>query len=512
MTAAGGTRDRAVQRSGLVHPTKPARVDNITAGRTPAPLPQGKDPQFSWIETYQLNQFPRHKVALHFACEESNIFATNCACHIRCKEPTCKSAYKVCEKYRHSKGCKYVLLRGSGRNKIATMKRTPTAEETARFKVDHYPTTMDAAVDTAGKWHRAFVAQQRLSGAPTLADLVRRAGDRGRLALDAVTHGVADHPLCKAGAATNKTAAAAPSPPASSSWSWSSPFAPSTAAGTGFENDGIALVSLNYRTPMTLLNTVRTWNASGLLSMARERLIVLNDPYPSEVAIALEHGFTILQPKNIPGGKLAKPNVLTIGAAFYYALKQVTSAYVLFLENDFKVDAALGPDEIIAELVGAAGMLRSGAEVVRLLSRKTKGCGTFKDCNHANIHLDATDPTKRVRNWYSFYCRENDGKAGRADVADCLKPEAPVAFRCFTSWDSNWTLNGVMVKRASMLGKQYPAASQAATIADIGLKSFAQQDAFESSMIHEHRWMAWKVPICISYNGLFQHEEVETSA
>jgi hypothetical protein len=228
--------------------------------------------------------------------------------------------------------------------------------------------------------------------------------------------------------------------------------------------------------------------------------------------MALEHGFTILQPKNIPGGKLAKPNVLTIGAAFYYALKQVTSAYVLFLENDFKMDTALSPDEIVAELVGAAGILRSGAEIVRLLSRKTKGCGTFKDCNHANIHLDATDPTKRVRNWSSFYCRENDGKAGHAQVADCLKPDAPVAYRCFTSWDSNWTLNGVMVKRASMLSKTYPTASQPASIADIGLRSFAQQDAFESSMIHEHRWMTWKVPVCISYNGLFQHEEVETSA
>jgi hypothetical protein len=32
----------------------------------------------------------------------------------------------------HSKGCKYVLFRGSNKNKIATLKRTPTAQELER--------------------------------------------------------------------------------------------------------------------------------------------------------------------------------------------------------------------------------------------------------------------------------------------------------------------------------------------------------------------------------------------
>ena len=275
--------------------------------------------------------------------------------------------------------------------------------------------------------------------------------------------------------------------------------------------DGIALVSLNYRTPMTLLNTIRTWNSSGLLTMARERLMILNDPLPSEVAMSLEHGFQILQPKDITNGKLTKPNVLTIGAAFYYALKHVKSEYVLFLENDFKMDVSLNQEEIISELVGAAGMLHQGTEIVRMLSRKTKGCGTFKDCNHAHIHLNDPDPMKRVRNWYAFYCRDKKPPPDKKSIDECLPSEAPVAFRCFTSWDSNWTLNGVMVKKSTMLGKKYPTEPTKMSIADIGLKSFAKQDAFESTMIHEHNWMSWKVPICISYKGLFIHEEIETS-
>ncbi len=35
---------------------------------------------------------------------------------------------------------------------------------------------------------------------------------------------------------------------------------------------------------------------------------------------------------------MSKPNVWTIGAAFYYALTQIKSEYLLFLENDFKMD------------------------------------------------------------------------------------------------------------------------------------------------------------------------------
>ena len=121
------------------------------------------------LESYRLNSFPHDKIALHMPCVESNMFATNCACHIRCQEPSCKQAWELCEKYKtryssmhntsyswqqapepfsrsrcvkshldvtniyffqtFSKGCKYVLFRGSKSSKIATLKRKPTIEE-----------------------------------------------------------------------------------------------------------------------------------------------------------------------------------------------------------------------------------------------------------------------------------------------------------------------------------------------------------------------------------------------
>lgn len=39
--------------------------------------------------------------------------------------------------------------------------------------------------------------------------------------------------------------------------------------------------------------------------MVAERVAVLNDPLPAEHAMALHHGFQVLQPKNVPGGKVS---------------------------------------------------------------------------------------------------------------------------------------------------------------------------------------------------------------
>lgn len=84
----------------------------------------------SQIETYNLDSFPKWKDALHMPCEESNMFATKCMCHIKCTDRSCDNARKICEKYETNKGCKYMLIRMNG--KLATLKRAPLPEESAR--------------------------------------------------------------------------------------------------------------------------------------------------------------------------------------------------------------------------------------------------------------------------------------------------------------------------------------------------------------------------------------------
>ena len=53
------------------------------------------------------------------------------------------------------------------------------------------------------------------------------------------------------------------------------------------------------------MNSLRSWNTSGLLDSVAERVAVLNDPLPQEHAMALQHGFEVLQPKDIkPAAKV----------------------------------------------------------------------------------------------------------------------------------------------------------------------------------------------------------------
>ncbi len=41
---------------------------------------------------------------------------------------------------------------------------------------------------------------------------------------------------------------------------------------------------------------------------------------------------------------------------------------------------------------------------------------------------------------------------------------------------------------------------------------FCLQDGFESVMGFGLPWPQWRVPVCISYEGLFIHDEIETGA
>lgn len=52
------------------------------------------------------------------------------------------------------------------------------------------------------------------------------------------------------------------------------------------------------------MNSLRTWNQTSLLDMVTERIALLNDPLPQEHAMALHHGFEVLQPKDIVDAKV----------------------------------------------------------------------------------------------------------------------------------------------------------------------------------------------------------------
>ena len=46
------------------------------------------------------------------------------------------------------------------------------------------------------------------------------------------------------------------------------------------------------------------------------------------------------------------------------------------------------------------------------------------------------------------------------------------------------------------------------TLSQRGARSWSQQDELENAMI-QYDWGKWKVPLCLSYHGLFAHDEVD---
>ena len=233
-----------------------------------------------------------------------------CACQIRCEAPSqkrCQKGLSVCSRVN---GCEYVVTNPSG--EWATLKRRPTPAELDR-------------VNFAGK--KLTQAELEASRSSLEAEgLVARRNYTGGFA-----------------------AALKRAQPSKHTYHTNSYCGTSY---TSVHDATVALVALSYRTPATLRNSMLSWRDSGLLSFVDERILMLNDPAPSEVALGLKHGFEVLLPSDIQkriGPQMprqVKREVLTIGAAFAAACAVSTSTHVLFLEKDFAVAPGTSLDEV----------------------------------------------------------------------------------------------------------------------------------------------------------------------
>ncbi|KAH8061844.1 hypothetical protein JL722_3800 [Aureococcus anophagefferens] len=403
------------------------------------------------VEKLDSNQVEQRKLRVYdFSCPESEKHV--CACQLRCENPKgkqCQKGIAVCAKHA-AQGCAYVVTNPSG--EWATLKRLPTAKEEAEFR---YPgKDLDAAglaaerpaLEREGRAQRA-----NYSAAGGFAGALRRGG------VDALTLG--GDPLC------------------------------------------------GYRTPATLRRSVVSWWASGLLGLVDERILLLNDPAPAEVAVGVRFGFDVRLPSELgarsgpgagqrpplPGPRLraVKPEVLTIGAAFAAALVAASSTHVLFLEKDFGVAPSHNPDSLARELAASVVALRRGAAIVRLRSITDQGCGTFRRCQRdANMpDWKAQTTFGRRRNWWSFYCPEFS-KPG--SVADCE-----------TGGDSALEKKWKYARKGAA-GKFGPGLA----LAQYAAATWQKQDGFEVGMLKDD-WGKLDMPICLSMRGIFEHVEVD---
>ena len=401
-----------------------------------------------------------------------------CACQIRCEAPSqkrCQKGLSVCSRVN---GCEYVVTNPSG--EWATLKRRPTPAELDR-------------VNFAGK--KLTQAELEASRSSLEAEgLVARRNYTGGFA-----------------------AALKRAQPSKHTYHTNS------YCGTSYESvhdATVALVALSYRTPATLRNSMLSWRDSGLLSFVDERILMLNDPAPSEVALGLKHGFEVLLPSDVQkriGPQMprqVKREVLTIGAAFAAACAVSTSTHVLFLEKDFAVAPGATLDEVASELAAAVVAAKRGAAVVRLRSIQDQGCGTFRRCqdNRNMPQWNGRTTFERRRNWWSFYCRDFQNNR----VADCAS-YAGSSMRCFSAWDSNWSLNAVLVDRVRALEEKWAYKrgrtngrfrAPGTSLAAYGAATWQKQDGFEVGMLKDD-WGRTDMPICLSTRGLFAHVEVD---
>lgn len=425
--------------------------------------------------------------AYDFGCSESA--KHSCACQMMCdKSGACKNAVNLCAKHPE---CKYMVMNMQG--DWATLKRGPTAHELELLKVE----------DRNMTWPQ-LEALARTLPLPANAPNLRAAGfDDVAAAILEDAKGTPETRLCGR--------------------------RPSSAGGGAVGmmerilQNKLGIVALEYQTPATFQNSAKSWRESGLLDLASEKIALINDPMPVETAIALKHGFQVVEPRQLPKPvAFNQPNVVTIGVAFYHTLRLAKADYVLFLEKDFKMDPEVGLQELKEQLLGSIWMLERGVPIIRLRSRKEMGCGTFRECkNDANKPDWNADTTKkRRRNWWSFFCEEGGKASARkagveigTRVQECMRRPK---LRCFTSWDSNWTLNAVLVDRRAMLERKFKYSKYGpqkgevfGTLADFGNKQSKRQDGFEVGLLESADWGDLKVPLCLSYDGIFLHEEVD---
>lgn len=245
----------------------------------------------------------------------------------------------------------------------------------------------------------------------------------------------------------------------------------------------LGLVVVSHDSPATLLATLASWNASGLLALVDDAVAVLSAPLDEEISACLEAGFRVYTPRaaetaalrarHAPwlnafgpaserppfppvrnlGGDAARPATY-VGPAQAMAYLEMATDLVLFAEKDYRLDERMPAAQTLRSLLAAEAMLAANTAVVRLrrlddpnkeaLPNCCEGqCpGTFSDFSLTcawNSHLD----------WLAIFCDPAGVVArSRGAVDMCLDeraapPEAaagePLQAYCFSLNSSGWS-------------------------------------------------------------------------
>ena len=225
-----------------------------------------------------------------------------------------------------------------------------------------------------------------------------------------------------------------------------------------------------------------SYRQSGLLQLASERLLFLNDPNAECRALGASYGFGILTPaavfaaphrfpiinrenprahlNAVAGGSKSRPRdsayapvspdvalsgeTVTVGTAMSFLFQALSTEQVLFLEGDFVV--GVPPDSLRAQLEAAALLRGAGLPLTRLQSRATINqpggldapcCSAASATPHRECRYRLHGGSwARSPNWRNFYCDADMPARGAILMATCVRRPT---MRCFYSTDANWS-------------------------------------------------------------------------
>jgi hypothetical protein len=206
----------------------------------------------------------------------------------------------------------------------------------------------------------------------------------------------------------------------------------------------LALVVITWRAPLSLRNSLRSWQENGLLELVDEKMLFINSPSEEDFSIAKEYDFDIYTTDERNGNVMAGP-------ALTYLVGNTSADYVLFMEKDFKLTADKATTK--RELYHGMHMMARGVDVYRLRGHTDYPAEGMPDCC-----TPATPPTCPYHsnwksggyfgdhmNWLLLWCQPNPVEAANGRLAQCSsEPQAPASY-CFGSSDTNWSNNPLIM-------------------------------------------------------------------
>ncbi|KAA0156070.1 hypothetical protein FNF29_01486 [Cafeteria roenbergensis] len=262
----------------------------------------------------------------------------------------------------------------------------------------------------------------------------------------------------------------------------------------------LALIAITYKSPRSLAASLETWQSGGLLDLADELVLFVNAPSKRDIDLGEQYGFRVMTTTEHNGNVMAGP-------ALAYAVGNITSDYVLFMEKDFHLTQ--DRQTALREMWAGVWHLARGVEVYRLRGKTDHPAEGMPDCCHPgadgkpqcpfNTNWKSAGSFAEHMNWLFIYCDPDILQNANGRVAECAKEPRSL---CFTSAESNWSNNPVLFGREWFNRR-------------LRHTALFGENAFEDNRMLEFQvmldWLTWRPParICASYWGIFTHIEID---